>query len=198
MDIYINNAKADITLEDEKTIEDVLKGIETECEKMDATIIGVSIDGTEIDAEELSNRFSDLIENTSTLEITTICKDDIVSYFQAINETLEELEQNLTEIPVQLQSGKEIEATETVKLFAESFDNFCKAVTLSSLFSEYFANTKEKAQKISDFLADFAPILSDFENAFKDKDTVLIGDLSEYEIAPRIAQMKEFCSEFIK
>ena len=36
MDIYINNAKADITLEDEKTIEDVLKGIETECEKMDA------------------------------------------------------------------------------------------------------------------------------------------------------------------
>ena len=64
--------------------------------------------------------------------------------------------------------------------------------------SEYFANTKEKAQKISDFLADFAPILSDFENAFKDKDTVLIGDLSEYEIAPRIAQMKEFCSDFIK
>ena len=72
-----------------------------------------------------------------------------------------------------------------VKIFAESFDNFCKAVTLSSLFSEHFANTKEKAQKISDFLADFAPILSDFENAFKDKDTVLIGDLSEYEIAPR-------------
>ena len=36
------------------------------------------------------------------------------------------------------------------------------------------------------------------ENAFKDKDTVLIGDLSEYEIAPRISQMKEFCSEFIK
>ena len=198
MDIYINNTKADITLEDEKTIEDVLKGIEIECEKIDATIIGVSIDGTEIDAEELSNRFSDLIENTSTLEITTICKDDIASYFQSIFETLEELETKLTEIPVNLQSGKEIEATETVKVFAESFDNFWKAVNLSSLFSEYFANTKEKAQKISDFLADFAPILSDFENAFKDKDTVLIGDLSEYEIAPRIAQMKEFCSDFIK
>ncbi|MBQ1983066.1 MAG: hypothetical protein II232_00370, partial [Spirochaetaceae bacterium] len=87
MDIYINNTKADITLEDEKTIEDVLKGIEIECEKIDATIIGVSIDGTEIDAEELSNRFSDLIENTSTLEITTICKDDIASYFQSIFET---------------------------------------------------------------------------------------------------------------
>ena len=96
MDIYINNAKADITFEDEKTIEDVLKGIETECEKMDATIIGVSIDGTEIDAEELSNRFSDLIENTSTLEVTTICKSDIDSYFEAINETLEELESKLT------------------------------------------------------------------------------------------------------
>ncbi len=198
MEIYINNTKADITLEDEKTIEDVLKGIETECEKIDATIIGVSVDGVAIDAEELSNRFSDLIENISTLEITTICKEDIVFYFKSIKENLDGLEKNLTEIPVNLQSGKEKEASETVTFFAETFDNFCKAVTLSSLFADYFANTKEKAQKISDFLADFAPILSDFENAFKDKDTVLIGDLSEYEIAPRISQMKDFCVDFIK
>lgn len=198
MEIFINGTKADITLENEKTVEDILKGIETECEKIDATIIGVSIDGTEIDAEELTNRFSDSIDDISTLSITTICKEDIVFYFKSINENLTDLEDNLTEIPVLLQSGKEKEASDVVKTFAECFDNFCKAVTLSSLFADYFENTKDKAQKISDFLADFAPILSDFENAFKDKDTVLIGDLSEYEIAPRISQMKEFCEDFIK
>ena len=198
MEIFINGTKADITLENEKTVEDILKGIETECEKIDATIIGVSIDGVEIDAEELTNRFSDSIDAISYLSITTICKEDIVFYFKSINEDLTDLEKNLTEIPVLLQSGKEKDAAEIVQDFANAFDNFCKAVTLSSLFVDYFANTKEKAQKISDFLEDFAPILSDFENAFKDKDTVLIGDLSEYEIAPRISQMKEFCSDFIK
>lgn len=198
MEIFINDTKADITLEDEKNIEDILKGIETECEKIDATIIGVSIDGTEIDAEELTKRFSDSIDDIKTLSITTICKEDIVFYFKNINENLTDLEKNLTEIPVLLQSGKESQAANIVKIFAECFDNFCKAVTLSSLFADYFENTKEKAQKISEFLSDFAPILSDFENAFKDKDTVLIGDLSEYEIAPRINQMKEFCEDFIK
>ena len=198
MEIFINGTKADITLENEKTVEDILKGIETECEKIDATIIGVSIDGVEIDAEELTNRFSDSIDAISNLSITTICKEDIVFYFKSINEDLTDLEKNLTEIPVLLQSGKEKEAAEIVQDFANAFDNFCKAVTLSSLFVDYFANTKEKAQKISAFLEDFAPILSDFENAFKDKDTVLIGDLSEYEIAPRISQMKDFCLGFIK
>ena len=181
MEIFINGTKADITLENEKTVEDILKGIETECEKIDATIIGVSIDGVEIDAEELTNRFSDSIDAISNLSITTICKEDIVFYFKSINEDLTDLEKNLTEIPVLLQSGKEKEAAEIVQDFANAF-----------------ANTKEKAQKISDFLEDFAPILSDFENAFKDKDTVLIGDLSEYEIAPRISQMKDFCLGFIK
>lgn len=198
MEIFINNTKADITLEDEKTVEDVLKGIETECEKIDATIIGVSIDDEEIDAEQLSNRFSDLIENIKTLSITTICKEDIVFYFKSINENLESIEKELTEIPVYLQSGKEKESTDIVKNFAETFDNFCKAITLSSLFADYFANTKQKAENISEFLSDFAPILTDFENAFKEKDTVLIGDLSEYEIAPRIVKMKEFCTEYIK
>ena len=69
MEIFINGTKADITLENEKTVEDILKGIETECEKIDATIIGVSIDGVEIDAEELTNRFSDSIDAISYLSI---------------------------------------------------------------------------------------------------------------------------------
>ena len=61
MEIFINDTKADITLENEKTVEDILKGIETECEKIDATIIGVSIDGTEIDAEEFVWNTDDII-----------------------------------------------------------------------------------------------------------------------------------------
>lgn len=34
MNLYINSVKADFTLEDEKTLGDVLKAFEIECEKM--------------------------------------------------------------------------------------------------------------------------------------------------------------------
>ena len=50
--------------------------------------------------------------------------------FEYLNQMIKYIEDNLTEIPVLLQSGKEKEASDVVKNFAECFDNFCKAVTL--------------------------------------------------------------------
>jgi hypothetical protein len=39
---------------------------------------------------------------------------------------------------------------------------------------------------VSDFFADLTPVLSEFEEALKANDTVLVGDLAEYEICPRL------------
>ena len=47
-----------------------------------------------------------------------------------------------------------------------------------------------------DFFEDFSPILHDFEDAMKNNDTVLIGDLSEYEICPRLKSISEALKQF--
>ncbi len=45
--------------------------------------------------------------------------------------------------------------------------------------------------QFNEFFADFSPILIDFEQALQNNDTVLIGDLSEYEICPRLKAISE-------
>ena len=44
MDFYINDEKIDITLEEEKTVGDVLKSFEITCEQNDTAVIGIRID----------------------------------------------------------------------------------------------------------------------------------------------------------
>jgi len=45
MDLFVNGAKIDVTLEDEKTIGDVLRSFEATCEENDAAVIGIRADG---------------------------------------------------------------------------------------------------------------------------------------------------------
>ena len=42
-----------------------------------------------------------------------------------------------------------------------------------------------------EFFNDFSPILADFEEALKNNDQVMIGDLSEYEICPRLQAISQ-------
>ena len=44
---------------------------------------------------------------------------------------------------------------------------------------------------IEDFFAEFSPILKDFEDALQNNDTVMLGDLSEYEICPRLKDISK-------
>jgi hypothetical protein len=41
------------------------------------------------------------------------------------------------------------------------------------------------------FAEDLAPYLSELKEAFEIQDTVLIGDLLEYEVAPRLDELKD-------
>ena len=51
--------------------------------------------------------------------------------------------------------------------------------------------TSIEDKSFNDFFADCSPILQDFEQALQNNDSVLIGDLSEYEICPRLRSISE-------
>ena len=96
----------------------------------------------------------------------------------------------MKKIPVQFQNGKEKEANLSIKSLADSIEDFCHIAALASLFKEYSIVSID-GKPFNDFFADFSPILSDFEQALKDNDTVTIGDLAEYEICPRLQAIAE-------
>ncbi|MBO4532614.1 MAG: hypothetical protein J5726_02845 [Treponema sp.] len=183
---YINGEPVEVQLEGEKTIGDVLRSFELTCEENNAAVIGITVDGTNITAELFDEKSKEELGKDTKFEFSVVTKDSIKQSFTALSQLFEELSQKMEEVPVALQSGKNKEVSDSIKKVADSIDQFCHIAALASLFPQDFENTKIDGKQFNDFFADFSPILLDFEQALQNNDTVLIGDLSEYEICPRL------------
>ena len=186
MKIFINGQEADITLDSEKNLGDVLTSFESECAKNKATTVNIVVDGEEVSADAFDTFTQKPVEAISTLELTTITEDDVLLSFKDIATRFGELIEDMKLISLQFQNGQDKKALVTVTQLADTVDYFCKATALSTLFPEKFADMNIDGVAIQDFFGDFMAILTDFEEAFKNSDSVMLGDLAEYEITPQI------------
>jgi hypothetical protein len=183
---YINGEAVEVQLEGEETIGDVLKSFEITCEENSAAVIGITVDGTPVTAETFDSEATKPLGKDTKFEFSVVTKDSIKQSFAALSQLFAELSEQMENVPVALQSGKNKEVSESIKKVADSIDNFCHIAALASLFPQDFSNTKIEGKDFSDFFQEFSPVLVDFEQALANNDTVLIGDLSEYEICPRL------------
>jgi hypothetical protein len=189
MEFFVNDEKIDISLENEKTIGDILKSFEETAAKNDATTIGIKINGKRIPAEEFDEATKKPVDDNTKIELQVLAKATILSSFGNAKKRFSELAKKLPEVPVDLQSGKDMEANEIIKELAEAVDDFCHTSALSALFPEVYSALKIDNKTFTEFFEDFARVMGDFEESLKSKDTVTSGDLCEYEIAPRLEQV---------
>ncbi|MGP1587998.1 MAG: hypothetical protein ACTTHG_06595 [Treponemataceae bacterium] len=196
MDVFLNEQKIEITLEKEENLRDVLNEFQKNCEENNATIVDIQLNGINLTCENMDEYGKTEISKIKELKISSVSKDDIVNSFCNIKKMIPEIETNLAQVSVNLQTEKDNLAFETVKQFTNFFDYFCKAITLSALFPDDFSSYVIDGKNVLEFLNDFSPILKDLESALEEKDSVLMGDLAEYEILPRIEQIKIFLELF--
>jgi len=90
--------------------------------------------------------------------------------------------QPLVEVAIQLQTGNESLAMSTVVRFTELLSRVIRLLPLA-------ADSDFNSDQIGRFALDLTPLLQQLSEAFEIQDGVLIGDLLEYEIAPRLAQL---------
>ena len=188
---YINGEAVEVQLEGEETIGDVLKSFEMTCEENSAAVIGITVDGNTITADTFDNEAGKPLGKDTKFEFSVVTKDSIKQSFSALAQLFSELSVQMENVPVALQSGKNKEVSESIKKVADSIDNFCHIAALASLFPQDFSNTKIEGKDFSEFFEEFSPVLIDFEQALSNNDTVLIGDLSEYEICPRLKAISQ-------
>jgi len=186
MQVSINGQNIDISLENEKTLGDFLKAFEENCAANDATIIGIIADGQTLSAGIMEDYFSKNLEEIQVLELSTVRSADIQTSLQDLSLKSAQIAKNLCLIPLLYQTGKDSEAFAYITEFADFFNIFCRTISLSSLFPATYGTIQIQNKSISEFLSDFSAVLSDFEKALHDNDVVLVGDLAEYEIAPRL------------
>ena len=188
---YINGDKVEVQLENEKTVGDVLHSFELTCEENNAAVIGITVDGTAITAETFdAESQKDLGPNTK-FEFSVVTIQSIKDAFAQLSVLFDSLSERMEQVPLDLQSGKNSDVSLSIKELADSIDQFCHVAALASLFPQTFKNTTIDNMNFKDFFSDFSPILLDFEQALQNNDTVLIGDLSEYEICPRLRAISE-------
>ena len=93
----------------------------------------------------------------------------------------------LAEIPVLLQTGKEDKAMKTVLFFIEIFNKVIRIIPELRRSGVDTASIRVGDLPMPEFYGAFNGVLRQLTDAFEHKDSVLIGDLAEYEILPRMS-----------
>ena len=91
---------------------------------------------------------------------------------------LAQMADSLDDVAVQLQTGRDKAAMDTIIKLSESLQSFTRALSWI-----------ESPGAVEEIINDMNGILSELEEALIASDTVLIGDLLEYEIKPRLVEL---------
>ncbi|MDR0998663.1 MAG: hypothetical protein LBL70_06310 [Treponema sp.] len=264
MDITINGRNADITLENEKTLGEVLAGLETWLRDSGHRLSGLEVDGEKVDSLSLEGFFNREVADIEALNLSTsswaeLAVEALTGLYgetgkfldcsfgeraalkqnwerspggcflaehmrdlyaladgtfsgeglgpgdlqKIIQERLRELEDprreiaaagplveavagRLEDLPLDIQTGKDRRAAETVQLFSTVAGKLLRLFGLLKL-EGYSPETLTVGDvPMFEYIGEFESVLKELAAAYEAKDAVLVGDLAEYELAPRL------------
>ena len=186
MEFYVNGNKIDITIENEKTIGDVLRSFEEECAKHDATTITIFVDETQVLATNFDMIASQPLKDDTKIELGVVSQADVIDALKQEAAQSRSVAEAFEQLPMLFQSNKDKEANDVIKTFTDLFDSICHTYSLSTLFPDLHTKIVIDGKNFAEFFTDISSVLPEFEQALKAKDTVLVGDLAEYELSPRL------------
>jgi hypothetical protein len=111
---------------------------------------------------------------------------DPAGEFTRLEPLIAEICARLEDLPLDIQTGKDSRAAQTVSLFSNIGEKIFRL--FKELKTEGFpvgAITVAEVP-IADYITEFGAALRELLAAYEQHDTVLVGDLAEYEMAPRL------------
>jgi len=275
MDIFINDKPADITLDTEKNIGEVISGIEQWLSLSGSRIRKIRVDNKDIPVDALGSIFCIAVSDIKKLDVFVdpwrefaaealedlyeICitynkaafderknifaewekspaasflVSDIPDVFYLAKKTLsgeglstadftalieerlrelanpgEELEKStasieliarrLEELPLDMQTGKDQRAAETIQIFSGMGEKLFRIFFILKSEGLSFKDFTIDGLSAKTFVEGFSSTLKELSSAYESRDTVLAGDIAEYELAPRLLKlfsaMKNIC-----
>jgi len=267
MKIRINGVDADIQLETEQNVGEILCGLDTWLNGTGHCLSGLSIDGDAANADSMEACFGRNIDAIDTLDITTRpildlfaesllhTMQDIDAYEAAgfeeknlfagqwkqspqalllaeqtpdlfdwavktfsgegfnprnfrllLEERFRELQDpaaeisragplvdeicaRLEEFSLDIQTGKDARATETVRTFSGIAEKLFRVFNVLKIQGFPVGEIAVENIPITAYIAEFSTALRELLAAYEQHDTVLVGDLAEYEMAPRLRNL---------
>jgi hypothetical protein len=94
--------------------------------------------------------------------------------------------ESILNIPVWLQTGRDREAMDAISRFTEAFSTILRLMPALIESGIDASSLMVDGKPYADFFSDLNGVLNELMEAFGSRDTVLIGDLAEYEVLPRL------------
>ncbi|MDR1507759.1 MAG: hypothetical protein LBI67_11715 [Treponema sp.] len=111
---------------------------------------------------------------------------EITGSFPAISGIAKRLE----DLPLDIQTGKDPRAAETIALFSGVAE---KLFRLLYILRRCGIHT----ESMGGFLDEFGSAVKELQAAYENRDTVLVGDLAEYELAPRLLEFSSLLGALV-
>jgi hypothetical protein len=106
---------------------------------------------------------------------------DPAAEIRAASPAISEISKRLEDLPLDVQTGKDARAAETIALFSGVTEKLFRLLHI-------LRRGGIAVESIGGFLDEFGSAVKELHSAYTNKDTVLVGDLAEYEIAPRLLE----------
>ena len=267
MKIRINGVDADIQLEAEKTVGEVLAALDSWFTGTKYRLSGLSIDGEPANVDSLDSCFERSIDSITLLELSASpvmelfaeCLTRVIEDIETFQETAFEgksafiaqwkqspsacllAEQNpdlytcaiqtfsgegsgaqvfrsiiaerlrelqdpqdemgktaplvaeicarLEELPLDIQTGKDARAAETINAFSGITEKVFRIFNVLKAAGFPVGEIIIENMPITAYITEFSTALGELLAAYEQHDTILVGDLAEYEIAPRLRSL---------
>jgi hypothetical protein len=95
----------------------------------------------------------------------------------------------LEELPLDIQTGKDGRAAETMQLFSRIGEKLFRLLMILESSGLSLETLSIDTLPAKEFMEDFASALKELNAAYENRDAVLVGDLAEYELAPRLVKL---------
>jgi len=100
---------------------------------------------------------------------------------------LNEICDKLVNLPLDIQTGKDLTAAQTIQLFAAITEKIIRL--FYQLSTQGYIIQIEAAKKIAEDFVNFKNILTELLESYEKHDIIIVGDVAEYEAAPKLKEL---------
>ncbi len=196
MIITINGEEISYTLEDEKTVGDVLGAIETECKKLNQTVTMVHVNGEELDIQALDMLLTLPVDNDHKIDLFTVSGAEVRLYMQELVKELRVCTDEFETIAVNMQTGEDAQALALLERFSEKFHALYRCL-LEFDITGFPIDIMVDGKPLEDRQKEITELLQDIISSIEENDIIQAGDLAEYELAPLVTTLINGISSYL-
>jgi molybdopterin converting factor small subunit len=117
--------------------------------------------------------------------------------FANIEVVLNEICERLVDLPLDIQTGKDARAAQTIQLFSavsEKIIRIFRQLDIQGYLSQGCqsqgcTSQKGESKPLNQLITEFGNVIRELFDAYEKNDSVLVGDLTEYEASPKIREL---------